>query len=261
MAEIAATVDRPDVDALVNAMHERLKDLGLSVLAASKLGRLSRSTLATLGKDGKGPTQTTLAKLDEILNWKPGSAQGVMWGKEPVPRESASPPPVLYDRDAQQRLAREIERRLRELNMSKSRFATIGGPGRTTIATLGKRGVTPAVDTLEKIDRFLMWESGSAEAVLRGGFPVRRGADTPHPSIVPLNAALDRQRRLLAQLERMEQSIAQMKIEVTESINHVSVAIADIGSVRQHDMVPELPLAVVNGTPGAEHDEGRPAHA
>ena len=261
VANIADTVERPDVAALVTAVNDRLHDLGISQLAASKMGKLSRSTLATLGKGGKVPSDTTLAKLDELLSWEPGSARSTMLGHRPVAREAPDrpeqpPEPDHLRHGAYVNLAREIDQRLRELNMSKSKFAAIGGPGRSTLATLGKRGYLPATDTLERIDKFLYWEPGSAEAVLKGGLPIRRGpTPTPHPSLVPLSAVLDRQRRLLAQLSRWEQAIAQMKAEVAESINHVNVAINDLEDVRRRDALNIGGVASKNGLPGDDDRE------
>lgn len=231
-----------DVSLLVKHVNARLRDLGLSQLAASKMGKLSRSTLATLGKDGKIPSDSTLAKLDDLLSWESGSSQSVLYGGEPIPREVPDKP-GLPDVDASAaddylNLAREIEIRLRELNMSKTKFAAIGGPGRSTLATLGKRGYQPAPDTLERIDRFLLWESGSALAVLKGGLPIRRGpTPTPHPSLVPLSAVLDRLRRMSARLARYEQGIQQMQQEVGEAINHVTLAINDLGDPRRREVV------------------------
>jgi hypothetical protein len=90
-------------------------------------------------------------------------------------------------------------------------------------------GYQAAPDTLARIDRFLHWEPGSAELALKGGLPIRQGPElTPPPSLVPLNAVLDRQRRLLAQLTRYERGIAQMKAEVEDSINQVNLAIGDL---------------------------------
>jgi hypothetical protein len=227
-----------DVSALVKHVNSRLRDLGMSVLAASKLGKLSRSTLATLGKGGKVPSDATLDKLDELLSWERGSARATMFGAEPVPREtpdkSALPPVDNSAEDDYVNLASQIELRLRELNMSKSKFAAIGGPGRSTLATLGKRGYQPAQDTLDRIDRFLLWEPGSAAVVLKGGLPIRRGpTPTPHPSLIPLNAVLDRLRRMLAPLSRYEQGIGQMKTEVNEAINHVALAVSDLEDLRR----------------------------
>jgi len=209
----------PDVAALVNAVNDRLRDLGISQLAASKMGKLSRSTLASLGRGGKMPRDLTLARLDELLSWETGSARATLFGHQPVSREAPDRPP--NSREANLRggdyisLAHEIDQRLRELNMSKSKFAAIGGPGRSTMATLGKRGYLPATDTLDRIDKYLLWEPGSAEAVLKGGLPIRKTGTltSPHPSLVPLNAVLDRQRKLLAQLTRWEQAIGQMKAD------------------------------------------------
>lgn len=228
------------------------------MLAASKMGHLSRSTLATLGKDGRMPSENTLAKLDDMLSWESGSAKSTLYGNKPIAREAPHrpQPPPPPDREAYGRLARAIEERLRELNMSKSKFAAIGGPGRSTLATLGKRGFRPATETLDRIDRFLMWEPGSADTVLKGGLPIRRGpTPTPHPSLVPLNAVLDRQRRLLAQVTRWEQSLAQMKTEITEAINHTNVAIRDLHDPRLRDLLPTGDgLSMTNGARGSDHD-------
>ncbi|MBV8965070.1 MAG: hypothetical protein JO191_02725 [Mycobacteriaceae bacterium] len=255
--EIARTVERPDVSALVDAVHERLHDLGISVLAASKMGLVSRSTLATLGRDGRAPSDSTLAKLDELLSWAPGSAKATLFGQDPVAREAPQRPhpPPPPDPNAHMRLARAIEQRLRELNMSKSKFAAIGGPGRSTLATLGKRGFHPAAETLERIDRFLLWEPGSAQAVLNGGFPVRHGpSPTPHPALVPLNAILDRQRRLLAQVTRWEQSLAQMKTDITEAINHAKLAISDLNDFSRPGVLDDAGEPAANGHRGDDTD-------
>lgn len=247
-----------DVHRLVNEVNARLRDLGLSQLAASKMGRLSRSTLATLGKGGKLPSDSTLAKLDDLLSWESGSARFVLHGGEPVPREVPDKPGASDVEQASptdySNLAREIETRLRELNMSKTKFAAIGGPGRSTLATLGKRGYQPAPDTLERIDRFLLWEPGSARAVLMGALPIRRGpSPTPHPSLVPLNAVLDRLRRMSARLARYEQGIQQMQQEVAEAINHVTLAISDLGDASRREVIASgAPLHPTNGAEGPE---------
>ncbi|MBO0882212.1 MAG: hypothetical protein J2P17_18120 [Mycobacterium sp.] len=235
-------LEKGDVSLLVKHFHARLRDLGLSQLAASKLGKLSRSTLATLGKDGKVPSDSTLAKLDDLLSWESGSARSALYGGQPIPREVPDKPSVpdvdLGVPDDYMNLAREVQIRLRELNMSKTKFAAIGGPGRSTLATLGKRGYQPAPDTLDRIDRFLLWEPGSALAVLKGGLPIRRGpTPTPHPSLVPLNAVLDRLRRMSARLARYEQGIQLMQEEVGEAINHVSLAISDLGDPRRREVL------------------------
>lgn len=231
-------MENGDVSLLVKHVHARLRDLGLSQLAASKLGKLSRSTLATLGKDGKIPSDSTLAKLDDLLSWESGSARSTLYGGEPIPREIPDKPGLpdvdLAVPDDYMNLAHEVEIRLRELNMSKTKFAAIGGPGRSTLATLGKRGYQPAPDTLDRIDRFLLWEPGSALAVLKGGLPIRRGpTPTPHPSLVPLNAVLDRLHRMSARLARYEQGIQQMQEEIGEALNHVTLAISDLGDPRR----------------------------
>lgn len=225
--------EQPDVTALVEQVHARLRDLGMSMLAASKRGILSRSTLITMGKGGRIPSDLTLDKLDELLMWERGSARSVMFGHAPTAREEPTHSRVQPVKNTAEydfnNLVMQIEQRLRELNMSKMKFSRIGGPARSTLATIGRRGFHPAPETLARIDRTLLWEPGSAETALKGGLPIRRGADpNPPPTLVPLNAVLERQRRLLAQLTRYEQGIEQMKAEVQESINHVNLAMSDL---------------------------------
>lgn len=244
-------------------MQLRLRELGLSMLAASKLGILSRSTLSSVRAADRVPNSYTLAKLDDLLVWEPGSAEAVMHGGEPVPRERgvdsrlrelaaaekhapATVPdtpddpiddPHQWDYKA---LVAAIERRLRELNMTKSKFAAIGGPGRSTLATLGRRGYVPTADTLDKIDRFLMWERGSALNVLRGGAPVRIGANIAHPALVPLNAARDNLKAIKIRLGRQAQSVAQLLSDVDEALTRVNIAIAEVGDpARRAVLVPD----------------------
>lgn len=224
----------PDVDGaddvlphfLAKMVDIRLRELGLSRLAASKLGYVSRSTLS--GLTDRVPTATTLANLDALLSWEPGSAQAALYGREPVAREqqTGSRRPT-YDADAADNypnLTRWIAARLRELNLSKVRFAEISDVGRSTLATLGRRGYTPTPQTLERIDTHLMWEPGSAMAALKGGVPVRRGPDpTPHPSLIPITAVKERLRTLSARLQRQTEAIARARDDVTEMQRHIDL--------------------------------------
>jgi hypothetical protein len=225
----------PDVDAdddvlpqfLAKMVDIRLRELGLSRLAASKLGYVSRSTLSGLAD--RVPTAATLANLDALLSWEPGSAQAVLYGRQPTPREhqTGSRRRPTYDLDAADNypnLTRWIATRLRELNLSKVRFAEISGVGRSTLATLGRRGYTPTPQTLERIDTHLMWEPGSAMAALKGGVPVRRGPDrTPHPSLIPITAVKERLRTLSARLLRQSEAIARARDDVTEMQKHIDL--------------------------------------
>jgi len=88
--------------------------------------------------------------------------------------------------------------------------------------------------------------------VLKGGLPIRRGpAPTPHPSLVPLNAVLDRLRRMSARLARYEQGILQMQQEVGDAINHVNLAISDLSDPRRREMGARPADTVPNETNGA----------
>ncbi len=251
-------------------MQLRLQELGFSLLAASKLGILSRSTLTSLRDADRVPNLQTLDKLDDLLVWEPGSSRAVLDGGTAVPREqgvyrhlpkaqpdeaesagdSGATLETLFDPNEDPKdwdyegLVSAIERRLRELNMTKSKFAAIGGPGRSTLATLGRRGYVPTADTLDRIDRFLMWERGSALTVLRGGSPVRIGAAVAHPALVPLNAVRDGLKAVKIRLNRQAQSVAQLQSDVDEALSRVNVAIAEVG-----DPARRQALAPVSGSP------------
>ncbi|MGV7724256.1 helix-turn-helix domain-containing protein [Mycobacterium kansasii] len=249
--ESMAQVERnADVQRLAKYMNTRLRELGLSQLEASKLGFVSRSTLNSLGKDSRVPGRNTLERLDDLLSWERGSSWAVMYGSEPIAREEAAGSggkrPVI-DRGAEDNyanLAHWIDKRLRELSMSKSRFAAIGGPGRTTLATLGTRGYRPTPETLDRIDTHLMWEPGSAMAALKGGTPINRGPIfTPHPGLVPLSAIKDRLKVLKVRAQRQQAANEQMVRDIDDALLHVDLLADDLGDPRRRFTSHE-------GTPG-----------
>jgi hypothetical protein len=258
---LARTELEPDVQRLAKYMNNRLRDLGMSQLEASKLGFVSRSTLNLLGKDGRVPGRNTLERLDELLSWERGSSRAVMHGSEPMAREGSSGAkrPVI-DRDAEDNytnLARWIDSRLHELNMSKSRFAAIGGPGRTTLATLGTRGYRPTPETLDKIDTHLLWEPGSAMAALKGGVPINRGpAVTPHPALVPLSAIKDRLKVMKARAQRQRQAIEQMERDIDDAMSHLDLVVDDLGDPRRRSAQPWSPgTGTANDADAADQED------
>ncbi|GAB7144172.1 hypothetical protein LRC484719_27640 [Mycobacterium riyadhense] len=238
---IAQAERKADVQRLGKYMNTRLRELGLSQLEASKLGFVSRSTLNSLGKDSRVPGRNTLERLDELLSWELGSSWAVMYGSEPTAREEENAGPCgkrpVIDRGAEDdytNLAHWIDKRLRELSMSKSRFAAIGGPGRTTLATLGTRGYRPTPETLDRIDTHLMWEPGSAMAALKGGVPINRGPIfTAHPGLVPLSAIKDRLKVLKARAQRQQAANEQMVRDIDDAMLHVNLLADDLGDPRR----------------------------
>ena len=242
----------PNVALLAKHVQARLADLRLSTLAASKQGIVSRSTLHSLNKPGgRVPSFVTLAKFDELLSWVPGSANAALYGKEPVTREYATANPetaldegaldsIYFEmaKDDQStyhydELKRLVGERLAELGISKQRFAQIGGPGRSTMATLGSRGYAPSAETLHRIDTFANWEPGSSLEVLRGGKPTPRGnLVSPHRAVVPLNAAFDLLMQTKARLQRQDQAIEQVLSDVERVMSQISVVISDLEDPR-----------------------------
>ena len=231
---LASSTVEPDVKRLAKYMNNRLAELGMSQLEASKLGLVSRSTLNLLGKDDRVPGRSTLSKLDELLSWLPGSAHATMYGSEPKTREASigkRQGPVV-DRDADDdydNLREWIEKRLLELQMSKSRLAAVGGPGRTTLATLGQRGYSPTAETLERIDTHLMWEPGSALAALKGGKPVNRRIEVkPHPAVVPIHSIVDRLKLLKTRVERQQETLNQQARDIDQALAQAHLVIEDL---------------------------------
>ena len=260
VAELAASPE-PDPRKLAKAVNARLRELGLSRLAASKLGYVSRSTLAGLGE--RVPSGVTLTNLDGLLSWEPGSARAVLYGRQPIAREEGSGPRrPLYDPDAPDdypNLTRWIVDRLRELNMTRVRFAEISGVGRSTLATLGKRGYTPTPQTLERIDTHLMWEPGSAQAALKGGVPVRRGpVPTPHPALVPITSVKDRLRVLSARLLRQRDAVDQGLRDVEEMQKHVNLLYEDFKDPRRTLWAPPAETGGADQSETADSDDAEP---
>ncbi|SLJ75951.1 hypothetical protein [Mycobacteroides abscessus] len=241
---LASSSVKADVARLAQFVNDRLRELGMSQLEASKLGLVSRSTLNLLGKpkgDGKElrvPGRTVLSKLDELCSWEAGSAHAIMFGSMPTPRETQvgkRPRPVINPdaEDDFDNLAMWIEKRLLELQMTKSRLAAVGGPGRTTLATLGKRGYQTSPETLERLDTHLMWEPGSALATLKGGIPVNRRIEIkPHPALVPVTSVIDKLKVLKTRAERQQLTLDQQIKDIDQALTQAYLVVEDLGSPR-----------------------------
>jgi hypothetical protein len=216
-----------------------MRELGLTQFSASKLGYVSRSTLNLLGKDDRKPNRRTLQNLDDMLSWEHGSCEEVLYGGQPTPRKArphmagesvvVAPPDSGSSEDDYHNLTDWIERRLKQLHMSRTRFAAIGGPSRSTLATMGKRGFQPTSETLEKIDTHLMWERGSALAALKGGTPQPlQTSARPHPALVPLSAIRDRLNVLAARTRRQQEQLEQTLRDIDVALEHVDLVVQDI---------------------------------
>jgi hypothetical protein len=240
----------PDVGLLGKYVYARLRELRMSVLAASKTGIVSRSTLSGLRDGGRVPNYITLSKLDDLLSWEPGSARAAMYDKEPVLREKLVdkdgflPPPqrmrIANDVDLDyQNLAEHITIRLRDLNMSRAKFAAIGGPGRSTLATMGKRGYAPTLETLARIDDKLGWEPGSSLTVLYGGVPrsITPGA-APHPASFPLKSVKDTLKGITAKLTRQAQNLEQLQADVATALERTSLALSELEDAQRSSVAP-----------------------
>ncbi|MBS9535608.1 hypothetical protein KIH27_18640 [Mycobacterium sp. M1] len=248
----------PDTKRLAKYVFARMAELDLSVLAAAKLGIVSRSTLVTLGKSQRVPTFVTLARFDNLLNWVPGSAQKTLHGGEPVVREdyttstsstaklparTAGASGAVTQQTALDSLNRHIAARLIELGMDRQRFVGTVGLIGTRGLKLDTAGEIPAEDVLLRMDAVLHWAPGSALAVVHGAdpVPVKRLRGGPHPAMPPLRTAQDALKGLSAKLSRMGHTIEQAQAEVVRAIDQTTAALAEIEN--QQALIAEIDLA------------------
>jgi hypothetical protein len=70
------------------------------------------------------------------------------------------------------RLAQAVADRRRELGLSQDAVRRAGGPSDVVIANIeNNKGAHPRDDTINKLDRPLRWQPGSAQQILAGGDP------------------------------------------------------------------------------------------
>lgn len=75
----------PDVQKLASAVKHRREELRLSQDAIAKRGGPSTTTVSDIeGGIGKVPRPSTLKKLDEALEWVPGSSEKILAGGSPT---------------------------------------------------------------------------------------------------------------------------------------------------------------------------------
>lgn len=178
-----------DTKHLAEQLEARMRQLGLTKVSIARNGGPSRSVLQRLSAKGWGPPSVqNLEKIDRVLQWAPGSAAETLRGGFPTPLETgrAASGRLDYDFD---NLNHQIEQRLKQLRLNKTRLAGMGGPSRNTLATLGKRGYTPTRETFDRLDAFLQWEPGGALAALRGGTPTPKGMGPEHMAGIRAPAA------------------------------------------------------------------------
>lgn len=82
----AAETDRQRLGRLVG---QRRQALGLSLSEAARQAGVNRATWTGIEQRGTEAEDYTLARVEQVIGWKPGSVQAVLAGGEPV--ESPQP--------------------------------------------------------------------------------------------------------------------------------------------------------------------------
>lgn len=216
-----------DSEHLADQVESRMREMGLNKSTLAKNGGPSRTVLAGIrgGKRGR-PSEETLEKLDSSLQWEPGSAAETARGGYPTPREGGRAPRTQVE--SFENLNEQIEARLTQLRMTKSRLAEIGGPSRNTLATLGKRGYRPTRETFDRLDSFLGWEPGGALTAFRGGTPVPKGtlaADSMVGLRAPAAGALELLRAAERRVDRFETQMNDMIGDVRSMLDQARKAV------------------------------------
>jgi hypothetical protein len=76
-------------------MRTRREQLALSQNRAAKLAKASRTTWINWEKDASTPERFNFVRIEDVLDWEPGSVQAVLEGRDPVARRKEhSPPPI-----------------------------------------------------------------------------------------------------------------------------------------------------------------------
>jgi len=87
------------VTTLGQYMIKRREELGLSqsgAARATKIGydvAIARSTWVNWEKDVKVPERFNYVRIEKVLRWKPGSVEGALDGRDPVPLPQDHSPP------------------------------------------------------------------------------------------------------------------------------------------------------------------------
>lgn len=81
-----------------------------------------------------------------------------------------------------ERLARLMEERTRELDMTWQDVAAAGGPAVRTLNNIRNGRSVPDHATRPKLDAALRWQPGSVRAILDGGDPVPLDGPAPQPA-------------------------------------------------------------------------------
>ncbi|MFD3741114.1 helix-turn-helix domain-containing protein [Streptomyces sp. NPDC058629] len=134
-----ATEDHPRLADYVTARRE---ELGLSVRRAAQLAGIAYDTWRRIEGGTKKVHRPNIAKVDPVLGWAPGSAVGILEGREPIPiRETKEAPGA----DISRRPVADIDRAVRDV-IQLATIATASGLTADEIRELSDRAVRDLKD-------------------------------------------------------------------------------------------------------------------
>ncbi|WP_406078645.1 hypothetical protein OG337_28665 [[Kitasatospora] papulosa] len=123
-------------DRLAECVKNRRLELKLARKRAAELAGMSKDTWQRIEEAGEVRLMS-VAKVDAVLDWAPGSATGILEGREPIPvRQSTEAPGA----DISQRPTEELEGRAREV-IQLATIATTSGLTSDEIRELSDKAV------------------------------------------------------------------------------------------------------------------------
>lgn len=86
-----------DMTTLGEHIRTRREQLALSQNRAAKLAKASRTTWINWEKDNSTPERFNFVRIEDVLDWEPGSVQAIIDGRDPVARRKEHSPPPIPD--------------------------------------------------------------------------------------------------------------------------------------------------------------------
>ncbi|MET8377954.1 helix-turn-helix domain-containing protein [Streptomyces microflavus] len=126
-----------DHSRLAERVITRREELALSIRRAAQTAGIAYDTWRRIESGAKKVHRSSIAKVDAVLGWAPGSAIGVLEGREPIPiRQTAEAPGV----DISRRPVEDIDREARDV-IQLATVATTSGLTSDEIRDLSDRAV------------------------------------------------------------------------------------------------------------------------
>lgn len=155
--------ETPDVQALAAAVSERRIQLHLSQEGVAHAGGPSAKTIYAIEQGTEAEFRpSTLRRLDQALQWRPGTSERILAGTGSQEEDRAE------ERDWAGLAERVRERRL-ALGLRQGDLEARGGPSNGTVRNIEQAARTKySIRTLSQLEAALQWQPGTADRILDG---------------------------------------------------------------------------------------------